>query len=105
MRIGGRSRDRLERQRARLKAEGYEPPTQSDPAARLVQVRCFKDGALIAELPMGTRYALLAPDDTPEQHAGAQGVVFLQCRRCKEKRVLIQHPIGPPGKPDTNGKR
>jgi hypothetical protein len=100
VRIGGRSRDRLERQRARLKAEGYEPETQSDPALRLVQVRCFKDGALIAELPMGTRYVLLAPDDTPEHH-DAPGVVFLQCRRCKEKRILIQHPPGPPGR---NGK-
>jgi hypothetical protein len=105
VRIGGRSRDRLERQRARLKAEGYEPATQSDPADRHVQVRCFVDGALIAELPMGTRYRLLAPDDVPENHPDATGVVFLQCRRCKEKRVLIQHPIGPPGKPDTNGKR
>jgi len=105
VRIGGRSRDRLERQRARLKAEGYEPQTQSDPADRHVQVRCFKDGAIIAEVPMGMRYVIIAPDDTLENHPDATGVIFIQCRRCKEKRILIQHPLGPPGPPDTNGRK
>jgi hypothetical protein len=105
----GRSRERLERQRQRLQAEGYEFPAEprAEDAPRLHDVRCFKCGAKIAEVERwGRDDVIILPPDQVEYSGPLPHpwTIVVWCRRCRERRALIQHPVGPVRENDANGK-
>jgi ribosomal protein S27E len=97
----GRSRDdRVRQQRARLAKEGYEgsDPIPVAPSGRpMVDVRCFKCGAKLAEVERAGDVIVVAPDEVEIHFEPPRpGMFIVQCRRCRERRAVMNQPIRPP---------
>ncbi len=104
MRIGETRRNRIERQRERLRREGWEPPLPEpgqEPPPRLIDIRCGKCGAKIAEVSRNKPGDVIQLPPDQIQFDGDlphPWTVIVWCERCRQKRALIHHPDGPPAK-------
>lgn len=95
-----REREREEKRKKRLEREGYKAEPSAN-GKRLQGVWCFKCGALIAEVERaGPDDVIVLPPDQVDYSGPLKHpwTVVVSCRRCREKRAIIQHSGLPPAK-------